>query len=289
MSGDPRPGRRFRIGLTQWHATRDVAQNLRTACELIEKSAADGAQLVLLPENGLMLGTNAQMRAAAIWMDGPEIARLSAAARDGAVTVVLGGAKRLVAAGEPARNTAIVIGPDGSVVGGYDKIHLFDARVGGQSFEASSVEQAGSEPVLLRLEDVTIGVTICYDVRFPELYRRLAMSGAEVLLVPSAFTQVTGRAHWETLLRARAIENAAYVVASATVAGPDDAFATYGHALAVDPWGEVLADLGEDLSCYRVLDLDLDTVTRTRDRLPVLRGVRPAAYAAEPRVLTMSV
>jgi len=289
MSGDPRPGRRFRIGLTQWHATRDVAQNLRTACELIEKSAADGAQLVLLPENGLMLGTNAQMRAAAIWMDGAEIARLSAAARDGAVTVVLGGAKRLVAAGEPARNTAIVIGPDGSVVGGYDKIHLFDARVGGQSFEASSVEQAGSEPVLLRLEDVTIGVTICYDVRFPELYRRLAMSGAEVLLVPSAFTQVTGRAHWETLLRARAIENAAYVVASATVAGPDDAFATYGHALAVDPWGEVLADLGEDLSCYRVLDLDLDTVTRTRDRLPVLRGVRPAAYAAEPHVLTMSV
>jgi deaminated glutathione amidase len=292
MTADPRPGRRIRIGLTQWHATRDVAQNLLTACELIDKSAADGAQLVLLPENGLMLGTNAEMRAAAIRTDGPEVARLSAAARERQVTVVLGGAKRLVAEGQPARNTAIVIGPDGSVAGGYDKIHLFDARVGGQSFEASSVEQAGAEPVLLRLADVTIGITICYDVRFPELYRRLALAGAEVLLVPAAFTQVTGRAHWETLLRARAIENAAYVVASATVAGPArdaDAFPTYGHALVVDPWGEVLADLGEKLNSYRVLDLDLGAVARARDRLPVLQGVRPEAYAATPRVLTISV
>jgi predicted amidohydrolase len=174
-------------------------------------------------------------------------------------------------------------------VGGYDKIHLFDARVGGQSFEASSVELAGGQPVILEIQGARIGLTICYDVRFPELYRQLALAGAEVFLVPAAFTRVTGAAHWEVLLRARAIENAAYVVASATIGSPTegvDAFPTYGHALAVDPWGEVLADLGEQPVSARVLDLDLDTVARTREKIPVLRGVRADAYARPAEVLS---
>lgn len=272
----------LRIGLTQWHATRDVQRNLGVACRLVADCAADGADLVLLPENGLMLGTNTEMRAAAMRLDGPELARLGRAAAAARVPVVLGGAKLLGADGI-VRNTAVVFGPDGTVAGGYDKIHLFDANVGGQSFEASGVEQAGDQPVLLRVGGVTVGLTICYDVRFPELFRALAAAGAEVLLVPAAFTAVTGAAHWETLLRARAIENAAYVVASATVAGaPDDAFPTYGHALAVGPWGEVLADLGTAPLACRVLALDLATVARTRAKLPVLRGVRPGAYARQP-------
>lgn len=276
-------GRTLRAGLTQWHATRDVAANLATACALVGECAARGAAVVLLPENGLMLGTNAQMRAAAIRLDGPEVGELRAAAKAAGATVVLGGAKTIAGDGTPARNTAIVIGPDGELAGGYDKIHLFDARVGGQSFEASSVEQAGGQPTLLRAGGTLIGLSICYDVRFPELYRQLALAGAEVLFVPAAFTRVTGQAHWETLLRARAIENAAYVIASATIGdSPADAFPTYGHALAVDPWGEILADLGEqDVAC-EVLDLNLDTVTATRERMPVLRGVRPDAYAAAP-------
>lgn len=285
----PQPTPRgLRAGLTQWHATRDVLANLDIACELIADCAADGAEIVLLPENGLMLGTNAEMRAAALRLDGPEVGRLRAAAKAAGTTVVLGGAKRLSADGEPARNTAIVIGPDGEYAGGYDKIHLFDARVGGQSFEASSVERAGGKPTLAQFKDTLIGLTICYDVRFPELYRRLALDGAEVFFVPSAFTRVTGRAHWETLLRARAIENAAYVIASATVGDdPSDAFPTYGHALAIDPWGEVLVDLGDEPLAFAVLDLNLDTVTASRERLPVLRGVRPDAYAAEPVTLSI--
>lgn len=281
----------LRAGLTQWHATRDVASNLAKACQMIAGCAADGADVVLLPENGLMLGTNTEMRAAAVRLDGPEIAELRAAAKTAGVTVVLGGAKRDPGDGSPPRNTAIVIGPDGEVAGGYDKVHLFDARVGGQSFEASSVEQAGGTPTLLRLPlpglpDALVGLTICYDVRFPELYRRLALAGAEVIFVPAAFTRITGEAHWETLLRARAIENAAYVVASATIGDdPSDAFPTYGHALVVDPWGEVLTDLGDEPLTYRVVDLNLDTVSSTRNRMPVLRGVRPDAYEADPVTL----
>jgi predicted amidohydrolase len=281
-------GRSLRAGLTQWHPTRDMRANLATACQLIGACAADGAQVVLLPENGLMLGTNAEMRAAAIRLDGPEVGELRAAAKAAGTTVVLGGAKTIAGDGTPARNTAIVIGPDGELSGGYDKIHLFDARVGGQSFEASSVEQAGSQPTLLRIGGTLIGLTICYDVRFPELYRQLALAGAEVIFVPSAFTRLTGQAHWETLLRARAIESAVYVVASATVGDdPSDAFPTYGHALVADPWGEILADLGDEEVAFEVLDLNLDTVTSTRDRLPVLRGVRAGAYATPP--VTLSV
>jgi predicted amidohydrolase len=287
--GSQSSSRCLRAGLTQWHATRDVARNLAIACQLVGDCAAAGAEVVLLPENGLMLGTNAEMRAAAIRLDGPEVAELRAAAKAARTTVVLGGAKRVTGDGSPARNTAIVIGPDGEIAGGYDKVHLFDARVGGRSFEASSVEQAGGTPTLLRLGDALIGLTICYDVRFPELYRRLALAGAEVLFVPSAFTRTTGKAHWETLLRARAIESAAYVVASATVGDdPSDAFPTYGHALVVDPWGEILVDLGEEPLAFTVVDLNLDTVASTRDQLPVLRGVRPDAYAADPVVLPVS-
>jgi predicted amidohydrolase len=126
-----------------------------------------------------------------------------------------------------------------------------------------------------------VGITICYDVRFPDLYRRLALAGAEVILVPAAFTRTSGRAHWEVLLRARAIENAVYIVASATIGGAeDDAFPTYGHASVVGPWGEVLADLGEALEAYQVVELNIDTIDRVREQLPVLRGVRPDAYGA---------
>lgn len=279
------PDRTLTVGLTQWHATRAVAANVATACALIRECA--GADLVLLPENGLMLGTNTEMRDAALTVGSPEIGALRDAAKQAGSAVVLGGFKRRLEDGS-IRNTALVIGADGEIAGGYDKIHLFDARVGGQSFEASGVETAGERPVLLKVAGTMIGLTICYDVRFPELYRALALTGAEVLLVPAAFTHTTGTAHWELLLRARAVENAAYVVASATVrgAGSDqDAFPTYGHALVAGPWGEVLADLGTAPAASRVLRLDLDEVARRREALPVLRGVRPDVYGVPARLI----
>lgn len=279
----------LKVGLTQWNATTDIDANLAVAIDLIGKAAGQGAELVLLPENGLMLGSNVQMRAKAFSETAPQIDALRAAAREHRVSVVLGGMKNETEAG--VVNSAIVIDPQGNLVGRYNKVHLFDARVNGQSFEASSVEEPGTEPVLLNLDGTFIGLTICYDVRFPELFRNLALAGAQVLLVPAAFTQTTGEAHWETLLRARAIENHCFVVASATVRSPEgagnDAFETYGHAMMISPWGQVLTDLGVQSPVVQVLTLDLEDVASARATLPVLNGTRPEVYLKEPRVLNI--
>jgi len=276
----------LRIGLTQMAPTRDRDANLAIACDLVRACA--GADLVLLPENCLHLGSNAEMREMAMEIDAPPLLRLAEVARESATPVMLGGFKRRLGDGG-IRNSAVLWGADGAVAAIYDKIHLFDARVAGQSFEASSVEQAGERPLLLDMAGTRIGVTICYDVRFPDLYRRLALAGAETILVPSAFTQVTGAAHWHTLLRARAIENECFVVASATIRRGDgsDAFETYGHALVVDPWGEVLADFGTAPNEARIITLDLNRVRSARDRLPVLSHVRADAYAADPAIAAL--
>ncbi|MGA7835808.1 MAG: nitrilase-related carbon-nitrogen hydrolase [Acidimicrobiales bacterium] len=273
--------RTLRVGLTQFHPTRDVERNLVVACRLLARAGRDGADLVLLPENALMLGTNAEMRSAAFSLDSSALSCIARAAALNRVTVVLGGVKVSLEGESRPRNRALIYGPDGRSAGQYDKIHLFDAQVEGQSFEASSVEQAGSTPVLLDVGGTLVGLTICYDLRFPELYRQLALAGAEVVLAPSAFTRITGRAHWETLLRARAIENELYVVASATIGtNEDDAFQTYGHASVIDPWGEVVVDLEDAEEACRVVELDIGTIGRVREMLPVLKSVRPDAYVA---------
>lgn len=284
--------RSLRIGMTQWRIFSRVEDNLAAAERLIADAAASGAQLVVLPENALKLGTNQEMRAAAVELGGAELRRLGDAARLARVPVVLGGVKRHVPGQNLVSNTALVLGADGTVTGGYDKIHLFDATVAGQTFAASSVEVAGERPVLLDCGGALVGLTICFDIRFPELYRTLAQAGAEVLLVPAAFIERTGAAHWEVLLRARAIENQAFVIAPATLSGANDegshSFPTYGHAMAVSPWGTVLADLGVAPEAFQVVELDLDEVTRTREAMPILHKSRPDAYAAPPLVLTVS-
>jgi deaminated glutathione amidase len=280
------PSRRLRVTLTQWHATRDVAANLRNALDLIRAAAPDKPDLILLPENGLMIGTNDEMRAAALAIDSVEIEALRHGAREVSATVILGGFKHRETDGT-VHNTALVIDPSGEIAGSYDKIHLFDATIGGQKFQASRVEVAGTEPVIAMINGVKVAVTICYDVRFPELYRTLALAGAEVFLVPAAFTFKTGEAHWEVLLRARAIENTAYVLGSATIRGRngDDAFETWGHALAVDPWGRVLADLGTAEFAHKTVELDMNVLEEVRRNLPVLRGQRQQAYSTAPRVI----
>ncbi|UTT48475.1 MULTISPECIES: carbon-nitrogen hydrolase family protein [Rhodococcus] len=283
--------RTLKVGLTQWHVTTDIEANLAVALRLVEQAAAHGATLVVLPENGLMLGTNVQMREAALSEDAAPVAALREVARRLGVVVVLGGMKNRTTHG--IFNSALVLDADGRIAARYDKLHLFDANIDGQSFEASSVEQPGNRVVIIDIHGVRVGLTICYDLRFPELSRALAAAGAEVLLVPAAFVQSTGEAHWHTLLRARAIENHAFVVASATVHSPTteyaDAFATYGHALAVGPWGEILADLGEEPEAVHVVELDLGAVERARAKLPVLAGRREAnIYAGEPSVVSVS-
>lgn len=284
-----RAGRTLAVAVTQWRATGHLTSNLDIATSMILEAGRQHADLVALPENGLCLGTNREMRAAALRLDAPAINSLRNAAKEANTTVVLGGFKRNDESGR-VFNTALVIGSDGEIRGRYDKIHLFDANIGGQTFAASSVECGGDTPVILSIRGVKIGVTICYDIRFPELYRQLALAGAEVVLIPAAFTYTTGRAHWEILLRARAIENSTYVVAPATVRGHEggDSFQTYGHAMIITPWGEVLTDLGEAQRECQVLTLDLDRVAQVRDALPVLRGVRPAAYGRSPRIINAS-
>jgi deaminated glutathione amidase len=280
--------RRLRVTLTQWHATRDVEANLRKALELVHAAGVDQPNLVLLPENGLMIGTNDEMRTAALAIASPQINELRRSARDIRATVILGGFKRRDSDGL-VHNTALIIGPRGEIEGSYDKIHLFDATIGGRRFEASRVETAGTEPVIVVINGIKVGVTICYDVRFPELYRALAAAGAEVFLVPAAFTYKTGEMqHWEILMRARAIENTAYVLGSTTIRGSDDAedaFETWGHAIAIDPWGRVLADLGTAEFGYKTVELDMALLQEARANLPVLRGIRPKAYTTEPRVI----
>jgi predicted amidohydrolase len=278
----------LRVTLTQWHATRDADANLRKALKLMHDAAADQPDLVLLPENGLMIGTNDEMRSAALTIDSPQINELRRTAREIGATVILGGFKRREGDGT-VHNTALVIGPRGEIAGTYDKIHLFDATIGGQKFEASRVETAGTEPVIVVINGIKIGLTICYDVRFPELYRALATAGAEVFLVPAAFTHKTGAMqHWEILMRARAIENTAYVLGSTTIRGSNgakDAFETWGHAIAIDPWGRVLTDLGTAELGYKTVELDMALLQETRASLPVLRGIRQKAYTTEPRVI----
>ncbi|PVX59527.1 nitrilase-related carbon-nitrogen hydrolase [Rhodococcus globerulus] len=281
----------LRIGLTQWDASTHIERNVKYACSAITSCAEDGADVVLLPENGLMLGTNAEMREAAFTPDSELLHKLEEhIAKCGVVTVV-GGLKYRI--GEHTTNSALVYGADGTLRGRYDKLHLFDANIGGQSFEASTVEAPGERLTILEVAGIKIGLLICYDIRFPEASRKLAAAGAEVLLYPAAFLEKTGSAHWQTLLQSRAIENLAYVVASTTVASDDPSvdrgFRTWGHAMAVGPWGEVLADLGSAPYATRVLELDMAEVERTRTILPVLHGVRPARiYDATPLSIAVS-
>jgi len=278
------PNRSLRVGLMQLRPTRDVRANLKDVLAAIEQAGAQDAELIVVPENALCIGSNAEMRAAAVRLDGPEISAIRDAARRAGATVVVGGFKQK--SERPLlQNTALVIREDGGIQGSYDKVHLFNAVVNGTAFHASDVEAAGGQLVIANVKGVKVGLSICFDIRFPEMFRQLARAGAEVILIPAAFTQTTGEAHWEVLVRARAIENEAYVVASATIT-PDDAvqsgFETYGHALVVGPWGDIMADLGRAPHEVRVVELDLDEVARIRARLPVLDVARPDVYGNEP-------
>jgi len=175
-----------------------------------------------------------------------------------------------------AANRAFVFSPDGALVTTYDKIHMFDVEVGdGQTYRESSAYRPGTDTTLSNVRDAKVGLSICYDLRFPQLYRSLAQQGADILTCPAAFTKVTGEAHWHTLIRARAIENGAFMVAPAQAGKHEDGRETFGHSLIVGPWGEVLAEgmpEGEDMV---IADLDLSEVKKARSRIPALNNDRP--------------
>ncbi|WP_428263707.1 carbon-nitrogen hydrolase family protein [Haliangium sp.] len=294
-------GRRFHCAAVQMCAGDDLQANLATCRRLTAEAASRGAELVILPENFAFLGrTDTAKLAVAEEVEpaaepGPIVATLIDLATHHRLWMVGGGMPERIPAGAPASpagapaspagapaspeepsrtyNTCVVVSPDGAIAARYRKLHLFDLDIPGQvSLCESRATARGDEPVVCDTALARLGLSICYDLRFPELYRELVVArGAQVVLVPSAFTAHTGAAHWHTLLRARAIENQCYVVAPAQAGQHNDKRNSYGHSLIVDPWGTVLDEVPDSvLEGVAVAEVDLDAMDEVRRRMPCL-------------------
>jgi deaminated glutathione amidase len=267
----------MRAAAVQLNSQEDKQRNLEVAERLVHDAARDGAELVCLPERWNLLGDSATILDGAETLDGPSLAAARSWASGLGIHLLAGSIAERAEGHERLFNTSVLIGPDGEDVAAYRKIHMFDVEVEGTTFRESDHDQPGEEIVTASLDDLELGLSVCYDLRFPELYRILAVRGARVIAVPSAFTIPTGRAHWEVLLRARAIENQAFVVAPDQIGKAPPHFESYGHSAIVDPWGVVLA-MAPDEECFVAADLDLAEQQRMRDKLPALANRRPGAY-----------
>ncbi len=268
----------MRAAAVQLTATADRDRNLDTADRLTREAAARGAELVLLPEKWSVYGRPEDIVAGAEPLDGPALTWARGAARELGIDLVAGSIAEHVEGAERGANTSVHIGPDGEDRAVYRKVHMFDVEVGGRVYRESEIEAPGEELVVTETADgVEVGLSICYDLRFPELYRILAVRGARVLTVPAAFTLTTTREHWEVLLRARAIEDQCYVIAANQVGEPAPGIQTGGRSMIVDPWGLVLAQ-APDAECVVVADLDLDRLADVRAKIPSLANRRPVAY-----------
>jgi len=267
----------MRASAVQLNSTDDYDRNLEVAGRLVRGAAADGAQLVVLPEKWTVLGAPEAIRARAEPLDGPALTAAAGWARDHDIFLVAGSVPELVAGQEKLANTSVLFGPDGERLAVYRKIHMFDVDVGDVSYRESKDEEPGDQIVLGEAGGVLVGLTICYDLRFPELYRILALRGARLITVPSAFTERTGRDHWEVLLRARAIENQVFMLAAGQIGKAPPHYRSYGRSMIVDPWGVVLVQ-APDSECFVSAELDFTIQSEMRDSLPSLRNRRPEAY-----------
>jgi predicted amidohydrolase len=274
-----------RAAAVQLNATEDMERNLATADRLVREAAGLGAELVVLPEKWSVLGTAEQMSAGAQTLDGECMTWAKSIAGELGIDLVAGSIVERVPGRTKTSNTSVHIGPDGEVRAIYRKIHMFDVEVEGVTYAESDNEEPGGEVVLSELRyGVRLGMSICYDVRFPELYRVLVEHGAQVIAVPSAFTLATTRDHWEPLLRARAIENQSFVVAANQVGAHPPGHRSGGRSMIVDPWGVVLA-CAPDAETAIVAELSADTLREVRRRIPALEHRRPDAYRMAERTL----
>jgi predicted amidohydrolase len=267
------------VALVQLDATSDVAANIATAVALADEAAAGGARLVTLPEYLQFRGPDAGYRASARPIPGPHTDPFAEVARRRDAWILTGSTAET--SGDPDRpfNTSVLIAPDGSIAARYRKVHLFDVAIEAGPVDTESARvTAGDRLVTASVDGATVGLSICYDLRFPELYRALALAGATILTVPANFMERTGRDHWEVLLRARAIENAAYVLAPSQIGGPAGQPA-FGRSMVLDPWGTIVAQAPDSVAIVRA-DLDLDRVEALRRQIPVLANRRPDAYEA---------
>lgn len=268
------PLTRFKTACVQVNASDDMAANIDEACELAREAAVLGAEFVLFPENVAMMTFGPDnIRAQARSQDRhPAIEAFSALANE--LDIWLHGGTLAIWNGDKIANRSFVFSPDGKIASTYDKIHMFDVDLAnGESYRESATFSPGSETVLVDLPWGGLGLSTCYDVRFPYLYRALAHGGATMLAVPAAFTVPTGEAHWHVLLRARAIENGCYVFAPAQTGSHAGGRKTFGHALIIDPWGRVLADAGEEPG-FIIVDVDPNLVLEARAMVPSLMHTR---------------
>jgi deaminated glutathione amidase len=270
-------GRKLVAAAIQMSSTPDKGENKRTAKALVREAVSSGAELVALPELWSCHGLDEVYRENAEPVPGPTTGFLGDLARELGV-YVLGGS---ILEGDPGTerlsNTSTFFDPSGEMTAVYRKIHLFDVKVSDKEYLESANIAPGNEIVTAKAGVATVGLSVCYDVRFPELYRLLALRGAEILAVPAAFTLQTGKDHWEILLRARAVENQAFVLAPAQWGRKADGRRTYGRSMIVDPWGTVLATC-PDRDGYALATLDLDYLDRFRAEFPALANRRPEAY-----------
>lgn len=296
----------MRVAAVQHTAGADRDANLAAATPLVARAAEAGARLVVLPELFSLLGPGPVMRAGAEGREGPTLAWAAEQARRHGIWLVAGsyperlpptdvppradgsGGPRTAPVADrtspPAgpgagryRNTSCLVSPAGEVAAAYAKIHLFDNDVPGAAFRESDTVVPGDRVVTAAVDGHVVGLSVCYDLRFPELYRRLAAAGADVLTVPAAFTAVTGRAHWEVLLRARAVENQCVVIAAGQVGPAGNGLVCHGHSMIVDPWGEVLAEQVDGPGVV-VADVDADRLAEVRATLPALHHRRPDLF-----------
>lgn len=264
----------LRVGLVQVNPQEDILANIGAAQTWVRSAARDGARLVMLPEYASLLhASGREMRRLSPREDEhPALTGFRLLARELNVWLLIG--SLTVRIGDDLVNRSYLLDAAGEVHAHYDKLHMFDATLpGGREIRESATYRAGDEAVVAQTPWGVLGMSICYDLRFPHLYRKLAQAGAAVLAVPSAFTRATGQRHWETLLRARAIENGAFVLAPATCGTHPGGHQTFGHAMAISPDGEVLARAGDEPGAL-VVDLDLTVVTRARQAIPSLRHDR---------------
>ncbi|MGZ4173002.1 MAG: carbon-nitrogen hydrolase family protein [Solirubrobacteraceae bacterium] len=269
----------LRAGAVQLNSTEDKDRNLAGTERLIRSAAAEGADLVVLPEKWNLLGTAEQLAAGAESLDGPSISLARDLARELGIELVAGSIVEQRDGEGRRANTSVHIGRDGELRAVYRKIHMFDVEVDGVAYRESESEEPGDEIVISRLADgVGLGMSICYDLRFPELYRILTVRGAEIVVVPSAFTLATTRDHWEVLLRARAIENQCFIVAPNQIGAHPPGHRSGGRSLIVDPWGLVLATAPDHETAVTAV-LDLERLRDIRRRLPSLANRQPARYA----------
>ena len=267
----------LRVALIQTRTPASHAGALEHVAPLISQAAQGGAQLILTPEGTNILQKDRNRLAPQLTSleDDPVVQGLRDAAQRLSVSLLIGSALVRREDGQAANRSAL-ISPEGEIIATYDKLHMFDVDLpNGETARESAVYTPGDRAVIAQAEGAVLGLTICYDIRFPALHRALALAGAQILTVPAAFTRPTGEAHWEVLLRARAIETGSFVLAPAQGGFHEDGRGTYGHSLAIAPWGEVLGKLDHDEPGVLFADLDLDQVAKARAAIPALANAQP--------------